>query len=153
MENGGSLRALTPASLMASGGPTATASTRKPCASRCVAVVDASGDGCTRLTTAAKAPLTARTVAPPASVPSAHGLAMPRVQIRKPVRACFDKPRAFARLLVFLSFPAMQRWIVKDFLQAGSLQRAGLGIDMPIFCQDPRLIQIVICDVQRRTVK
>jgi hypothetical protein len=67
---------------------------------------------------------------------------------------CFwSTMQAMARLLVFLSFPAMQRWIVKDFLQAGSLQRAGLDIDMPIFCQDPRLIQIVVCDVQRRTVK
>ena len=37
---------------------------------------------------------------------------------------------------VLLSFPAMQRWIVKDFPQAGSLQPAGLYIDMPIFCQD-----------------
>jgi hypothetical protein len=25
--------------------------------------------------------------------PAAHGQAMPRVQIRKPARACFDKPR------------------------------------------------------------
>src|ERR1039458_2046809 len=47
----------------------------------------------------------------------------------------------------------MQRWIVKDFLQVGSLQRAGLDIDMPIFCQDPRLIQIRICDGPRRTDK
>ena len=54
---------------------------------------------------------------------------------------------------VFLCLPAMQRWIVKDFLQAGSVQLTGLDIDMPIFCQDPRLIQIVVCNVQGRTVK
>src|ERR1019366_1378974 len=57
------------------------------------------------------------------------------------------------RSLVLLSFPAMQRWIVKHFLQARSLQRAGLDIAMPIFRQDQRLIQIVICDAQRRAVK
>src|ERR1019366_9082126 len=58
---GGSLRAMIPASFSAAGGPTATASTRKPCASSWLAVVDASGDGCARPMTAAKAPFTART--------------------------------------------------------------------------------------------
>jgi hypothetical protein len=53
-----------PASFIASGGPTPTASTRKPCASSWFAVVDASGDGCVRPMTAANAPFTARTVAP-----------------------------------------------------------------------------------------
>src|SRR5216684_4408981 len=47
----------------------------------------------------------------------------------------------------------MQRWIVKYFLQARTLSRAGLDIDMPIFCQDQRMLQVVICDVQRRAVK
>jgi hypothetical protein len=42
---GGSLSAMIPASFTASGGATATASNRKPCASNWVAVVDPSGDG------------------------------------------------------------------------------------------------------------
>jgi hypothetical protein len=52
-----------------------------------------------------------------------------------------------------LGFPEMQRWIVKYFFQAGSLQRAGLDIDVPILCQQQRSIQIVICDVERRAVE
>src|SRR5580704_1688366 len=47
----------------------------------------------------------------------------------------------------------MQRWIVKYFLQARSLQRTRLDLDMPIFCEDQRLLQIVICDVQRRAIE
>src|ERR1700719_3590029 len=47
----------------------------------------------------------------------------------------------------------MQRWIVKYFLQARSLQGTRLDLDMPIFCEDQRLLQIVICDVQRRAIE
>ena len=61
---GGSLRAMMPAIRGASGGPTATASTRKPCASSWSAVVDASGRGCATLMTAATAPFTMRIVVP-----------------------------------------------------------------------------------------
>ena len=53
-----------PASFTAVGGPTATASTRKPWASSWVAIVDASGEAWVRPVTAAKAPFTTRTVAP-----------------------------------------------------------------------------------------
>jgi len=47
----------------------------------------------------------------------------------------------------------MYRWIVEHFLQPRLLQRAGLNIDMPIFREEQRLIQIVIRDVQRWPVK
>jgi hypothetical protein len=61
---GGSLSAMMPASLTAVSGPTATASTRKPCASSWFAAVDASGGGSVRSAIAAKAPFSTRTVAP-----------------------------------------------------------------------------------------
>src|ERR1022692_238905 len=74
---GGSLRATIPASFIAAGGPIATASTRKPCASSSFAVLDASGAACVRPATTAKAPFTARTVAPPGSAAVASDIFVP----------------------------------------------------------------------------
>ena len=54
---GGSLRAMIPASFTARGGPTATASTRKPLASSWLAIVDASGEACAKADDGRKGPL------------------------------------------------------------------------------------------------
>ena len=61
---GGSLSAMSPASLSADGGPTATARTLKPCDSSSFAAVEAVGEGWVRPTTTAKAPFTIRSLPP-----------------------------------------------------------------------------------------
>ena len=53
---------------------------------------------------------------------------------RKPAQLASIGPPRRARSLVFLIFSAMQRWIIKYFLQARPFQHAGFDIYMPIFC-------------------
>src|ERR1700722_7578232 len=74
---GGSPRAMIPASFSAAVGPMATARTRKPFASSSFAVLAASGFDCVSPATAAKAPLTARTVTPAESVAVASDIFVP----------------------------------------------------------------------------
>ena len=50
-----------------------------------------------------------------------HGIISLRCFNRKTCSACFNNLSANCSFVVFLSFPAMQRWIVKYFLQARSL--------------------------------